>query len=652
MRYNNYYKPKSKQDHMDLIPGQKEALRLQDLFINEMYKLFGISKHPSSYPISFGPLFSLGGLKRNINFGLEIVLNDTLIIDPIDKLQLEQAIWHETGHILHLIGNDWKIGEENNNTCNEPIGSIIADLGVLVFCHSTKRKAEDYFSKLSDYAGPAKELFILAESCASEPIIPLRLFHSRDFALACIIMLLTGCAFYPIINTLQLFFQRANSMTATQSGLASIPLMIAVTVATIIQGKYTAKTGIYYLTITLALFAIGGSIFYFSLQNIINDAVSEHLFDVKEQIQSYAKEKGEIPKESPIGTDKIIFTPVDQPLKQEMRDTILYDRGDEEYLPFRTLIFSVKAGEINYKVSITKPLIESDDLIESIATSLSELAGILLVVLILLNWWLSKKMWQPFYKTLDALRKFDVSKKEMMQFSPVKTSEFKMLNTEIEKMTKKIQHDYRNLKEFTENASHEIQTPIAIMRSKLELMIQSENIPKEQIKSIQEIYESVNRLSKLNQSLLLLAKIENRQFDEMQTIDLKKLIENKLEQFEDMIAFKKISVEKNIRDTYSHKMNSHLADILLSNIIGNSIKHNVSEGKIKIELKNNMLTISNTGNALETPAEKLFERFQKASPSSDSVGLGLSIVKQICDTYNLKVRYNFTAGMHIISISF
>ncbi len=150
---------------MDIIARQREAIELHGLFVREMYEIFGLDKCPESYPLSFEPLFSLGGLKRNINSGLEIVLNDLLIIDPFDRLQFEQAVWHETGHLLHLIGNGWKIGEEtNNNACNEPLGSIISDLGVLVFSHSTKRKTEDYFSKLGDYAGPAKELFILADS--------------------------------------------------------------------------------------------------------------------------------------------------------------------------------------------------------------------------------------------------------------------------------------------------------------------------------------------------------------------------------------------------------------------------------------------------------------------------------------------------------
>ena len=325
---------------------------------------------------------------------------------------------------------------------------------------------------------------------------------------------------------------------------------------------------------------------------------------------------------------------------------------DEELQPYRTLTFSAKAGEKFYSASISRPLVESDDLIESIAYSLSILTGILLLVLFLLNWFLSKKMWKPFYKTLDELKKFDLNKKEIMILPQVKISEFKILNEEIKKMTDKIQKDYKNLKEFTENASHEIQTPLAIIRSKLELMIQSENLPEEQIKSIREIYESVNRLSKLNQSLLLLAKIENRQFHQEQIIDLKNLIEKKINHLEELIDMKGIKIERIFSDSLQINMNTQLADILLSNIIGNAIRHNISDGKIIIELKNNSLIISNTGSSLETSTEKLFERFQKASASSESVGLGLSIVKQICDTYNFKVSYAHTGGMHTVSVSF
>jgi len=418
--------------------------------------------------------------------------------------------------------------------------------------------------------------------------------------------------------------------------------------------KLLTKTGLYYLCITLILFAASGLLFYFSLRNIINENISENLSGTKEQVQQYVQQFNRLPTSSTIGSDVLFFTPASQPVKDEMKDTFLYNSYEEESLPYRQLVFSVQTNEGISKVTARKPLMESDDLIESIFTSLGILAGTLLAMLFILNWWLSKNLWKPFYKTLDGLRKFDIGKKEPLNLSTTSTSEFIILNEEIQKMIKKIRNDYQNLKEFTENASHEIQTPLAIIRSKLELMIQSENIPQEQMKMIQDVYESTNRLSKLNQSLLLLAKIENRQFHETQNVDFKNLIEKKLEQFEDMIAFKNILLSPALPkgEGVALKMNAQLADILLSNIIGNAIRHNINGGKIIIELTNKSLTVSNSGNLLEIPSEKLFERFQKGTSSSESVGLGLSIVKQICDSYNFRINYTHENSFHIISISF
>ncbi len=414
--------------------------------------------------------------------------------------------------------------------------------------------------------------------------------------------------------------------------------------------KLLTKTGIYYLIITLLLFAVGGTIFYFSLRNIINESITERIYDIRSRVLSYAEKTGSLPPESPLEMYKVIFIQSPLSVKENLQDTIMTDE-DNELEPFRKLTFSIQSSGINYIAVITKPLVESDDLTESIAYSLSILTGILLVVLLLLNWWLSKNLWKPFYKTLDELKRFDLNKKEGMNLPVVKTSEFRILNDEIRKMTEKIKQDYQSLKEFTENASHEIQTPLAIIRSKLELMIQSENIPQEQMKMIQDIYESTNRLSKLNQSLLLLAKIENRQFHETQNVDLKVLIKKKLEMFEDMIAFKSIRVEKQLA-ARELRINPQLADILLSNIIGNAIRHNIANGNIKIVLTSTDFIVSNSGNPLDVSPELLFDRFRKSSSSSESAGLGLSIVKQICDTYNLKINYTHDQGVHTILIAF
>jgi signal transduction histidine kinase len=416
--------------------------------------------------------------------------------------------------------------------------------------------------------------------------------------------------------------------------------------------KLLTKTTLWYLSMTMVLFAIGGVLFYFSLRNIMDENITENLEQTQTKVLDYVKKTGKLPEASLIGRDILNFIPADKAIQDVLKDTTIYNPYEEENLPFRELLFSVKTNDGLFTATAGTPLVESDDLIESIVNSLGIVAGILLVVLFLLNWFLSKSMWKPFHKTLDSLKTFDLSKKEALTFPTENTSEFKMLNEALGKMTEKIMSDYQSLKEFTENASHELQTPLAIIRSKLELMVQAENLSEEQVKQVQDIYESVNRLSKLNQSLLLLAKIENCQFHETQILDASALVEKKLGQLEELIDLKGIKVEKKLGPGAEIKMNPQLADILLSNILSNAIRHNTSGGTITVEVKNNLLTVSNSGNLLEISNEKLFERFQKGTTSSESVGLGLSIVKQICDTYNFNVNYSYLSGTHTITITF
>ena len=417
--------------------------------------------------------------------------------------------------------------------------------------------------------------------------------------------------------------------------------------------KLLTKTSLFYLAFSIPVIVICSFICFY----LIHDAVIESTDDAL--MKDFLKLKESfLKKDSAVNFTSLNGEIIARPSQLEFRktsfsysDTTLYDNYEEEYLPFRVLKVNFVGTKNNFNVIVRKGYLESDELLDGIFSGVGLMFGLLLAGFFAINFFVSRNLWTPFYKTLDSLSKFDLGKKETLNLPRINTSEFGILNKEINKMTDKILSDYQNLKEFTENASHEIQTPLAIIRSKLELMIQSENFSQEQMKFVQDIYESINRLSKLNQSLLLLAKIENRQFHEIQTIDLKKMIENKLSQFEDMIAFKNISIEKQLGEA-EIQMNPHLADILFSNIIGNAIRHNINEGKIIIQLKDNLLSVSNSGNLLTISPEKLFKRFQKASPSSDSAGLGLSIVKQICDTYNFKVNYTHTIGMHTISLKF
>ncbi|PLX18171.1 MAG: hypothetical protein C0597_06465 [Marinilabiliales bacterium] len=185
----------------------------------------------------------------------------------------------------------------------------------------------------------------------------------------------------------------------------------------------------------------------------------------------------------------------------------------------------------------------------------------------------------------------------------------------------------------------------------MELLLQSGNLDENQYKAVVDAYEASNRISRLNSTLILLAKIENRQFPESQNVNIKSIITNQIDQLEDIIESKKISVRNNVKSEFTVKMNPYLAEILFVNLIKNAIRHNVSKGEIIIEQGNNMIEISNSGPKKEMNSEDLFKRFHKSSKSSESLGLGLAIVKKICEVYNFNISYVYK-DMHVFRIEF
>lgn len=214
-----------------------------------------------------------------------------------------------------------------------------------------------------------------------------------------------------------------------------------------------------------------------------------------------------------------------------------------------------------------------------------------------------------------------------------------------------MQHDYRSLREFTENASHEIQTPLALINARVEQFIQSKDLGENHTYWIEEIYHAARRMSRLNQGLLLLAKIENQQFTGQEELDLSQLALNKLKDFEDILQHKDITLSVQSTGSFRKSMSPALADILLTNLINNAIRHNYNGGELRLESGTDYLKVSNTGNPLKSDPERLFERFKKESTGAESLGLGLAIVKQICDNCELRISYRYQEPIHSIKIT-
>ena len=236
-------------------------------------------------------------------------------------------------------------------------------------------------------------------------------------------------------------------------------------------------------------------------------------------------------------------------------------------------------------------------------------------------------------------------------FPPADTDEFHLLNETLNGVVEKAQKDYFILKEFTENASHEMQTPLAILRSKFDLLIQSDDLTEAQSQTLQGSYDAIQSMKKLNQSLLLLAKIENQQFSGIVTIDIVQAIANKQKQFAEQWKSNGIKVDVKAQpDTIAG--DPELIDILLNNLLSNATRHNIKDGFICISVANHTLRIDNSGEAKPLDAGKIFNRFYKTSNSGGQHGLGLSIVKQICEVSAYQCTYHFApANIHSFTIT-
>jgi signal transduction histidine kinase len=419
--------------------------------------------------------------------------------------------------------------------------------------------------------------------------------------------------------------------------------------------KLLTKTNLYYTFFALLIFIIGGFAFFYIIQNKIYEEIDEALVSRKNLIIKQLGIKGEsyLNELTHMEEIRIIKSTDNSQTSFRFRDTLIFSPGEKEGESFRCLTFLAHMDSSTlYKIDILRSATDSESLRDGIVKSTLMIFLLLLGGGAVLNYFISKNIWKPFYTVLDIIKDYRPAAKSVINLPQSGISEFRKLTRVIERFVTKVESDFINLKQFTENASHEIQTPLAVIKTKSETLMQREELDADVLKEILSINEAASRLSRLNQALLQLMKIENRQYQESDKIDLGGLLENKLEKLNELIAMKNIKLETNIDKNISFNMNVPLADIMLSNLLNNSIIHNVIGGKIIICLIPGELSIKNTGEVLNSEPGKLFDRFVKESTSNDSIGLGLSIVKQICESYNFSVTYNYTHPLHEIKINF
>jgi signal transduction histidine kinase len=268
---------------------------------------------------------------------------------------------------------------------------------------------------------------------------------------------------------------------------------------------------------------------------------------------------------------------------------------------------------------------------------------------------ISKYILAPFKRTMRVIQSFDLKQQEAVRLPATRTSEFRELNQFLKKMTEKAQEDYQSLKEFTENASHELQTPTAIIRGKLDLLMESD-IRDEQAILIAEMQNALERLSRIHSSLTLLTKLENQEYEANVSVCISAVVRGILDSFDELIEMKSLRLDARIAEKVYVALNPALADLLVTNLLSNAIRHNMApegegRGWIMVNLTKEGLVISNSGREPKVPVGELFERFKKGNPGGDSIGIGLAIVRQICDISHFTIEYQYLSGVHSVAIS-
>jgi signal transduction histidine kinase len=414
--------------------------------------------------------------------------------------------------------------------------------------------------------------------------------------------------------------------------------------------KLLTKTTLIYIFVTLFLFLIGGVIFYFQLKSMVDEEITENLYIAKQNVENYVKINHRIPENQFLFGGKFSLNNNAQK-KEILCDTLIYNENEDEYLPYKELIFPLKNDSISATVCISFPMFESDDLIQAISTTLIIISILLIIILLIVSGFISFRLWKPFFDTLNIISRYQVNNKSPLVLPKVKTKEFSKLNNVINEMTLKIEENFSQLRSFTENASHEIQTPLTAIRIETEQLLQNEKISESEMKLIHHIYNSALRLGKINESLLLLAKIGNDQFPQSDTV-LSTLLLEKLDSFQDRIMLKNLQLKKEIEKNVTVRSSAVLEGILLSNLLSNAIRHNVEGGSINVKLTKENLEISNTGNPLPFDEDKLFQKFVRNIEKPDSSGLGLALVKEIAEKNNWKIHYHFEQGLHTFILTF
>lgn len=398
-------------------------------------------------------------------------------------------------------------------------------------------------------------------------------------------------------------------------------------------------------------------VFYMGIMEEINDEIDDSLEDYAELIITRSLAGKQLPSNDSGSNNQYYLKEVDAAyaLSRDAisyRDSMVYivEKGETEPARILTTLFRDKKGRY-FEVSVYTPTIEKQDLREAIFYLLIGLFTILLIAILFINVWVFHRSMKPFYRLLEWLENFRLGKKNLPLVNPTDTTEFRKLNEAVVRYAAHSEEVFEQQKLFIGNASHEIQTPVAVCLNRLEMLMEDETLSEQQMGEIVKTYQTLEYVNKLNKSLLLLSKIDNSQFSDVKEISLNEVLHRYVDDYREVYGYRKVTFDIQERETFGVMMNETLAVVLVTNLLKNAFVHNINKGHIRVEITSTEIRFGNTSTGVALDGKRVFERFYQGTKKEGSTGLGLAIVDAICRQCRLRVSYRFDGGMHWFEVS-
>lgn len=406
----------------------------------------------------------------------------------------------------------------------------------------------------------------------------------------------------------------------------------------------------------IVVLTVWAGFFYMAVVEEVNDEVDDTLEDYSEGLIIRALSGEDMPTASNGSNNQYYLYEVSESYAAShpqitYRDEMVFITEKSETEPARVLITIFRTEDERYmELVVYTPTIEKLDLLRAILGWIIFLYVLLLLIILSINIWVFRKNMKPLYVLLKWLDTSQLGKKNEPLENTTKITEFRKLNAATMAFAERGEKLFEQQKTFIGNASHEMQTPLAICRNRLEMLMEDETLTEHQLNELIKTHQTLENLTRMNRSLLLLCKIENGQFADTRSVCLNDILAHYLDDYKEVYAYRNITVTVTTDSSFCVEMNDSLVSVLVTNLLKNSFVHNIDGGFIYIKITANTFEISNTG---EKPLdrERIFERFYQGQKKEGSTGLGLALVDSICKANHLKVDYTYVENRHIFTIS-